>query len=203
MLRLTKSVCFALEAVREILHNPRYTQLGLNKVWESVDCKVSGQDQRIIELRVRVKGFHKAIWATCIASNRQDGNWEWMECHVEIKGNNPVSSSYFCVPMPEGQIRAYGGDHGLKYLKLDEDILRDLRATGILTILELQYLTELDVCKLFQPKDDIYLYTHPNPTEYVDRVTFDKFDRLRAKLDEKNLRLEGPRLTRQELQMQL
>jgi hypothetical protein len=108
-----------------------------------------------------------------------------------------------CFVNPVGEIQRFNG-YGLKWLDLDADILAALNAANILMFTELHELTELQVCQIFQPKaDDPHVLSHPNPTGYIDRITFDRFERLKAKLDEKNLRLEGPRLSRQELQMQL
>lgn len=203
-MRLTKSICFAIEMARTCLQTSRkYQNMDLDKLWDSLEVKVTGTKERVISLRIHVRDFPRTVWATCTVAAGDAGEWSYGECRIELRGNNADVTNFLCVYNQMGRMQCWATSCGLKELGLEPDLLSDLQAANVLTLVELLSLDQLAVCRIFQPKDDPYLLTHPNPTEYTDRITFDKLSRLERALEEKNLRLNGQRRTRQELTAQL
>jgi hypothetical protein len=204
MLRLTKTVCFALEMAHASLQNPgnrKYKALGLNKIWD--DIAYIKSDGRVVSFRIRVRDFRRVVYVKCITSIGRDGHRDGGECHINVRGSEAVSDMFFCVLMPTGEIRPYSGPRGLDWYGLDEDILADLKAADILMSVELERLTEEQVFKIFiYQAADRFLSKEANPDlpdrsdfpAYSERLAHDKLTRLRDKLEAKGVSLTGPRL---------
>jgi hypothetical protein len=190
MLRLTKTVCFALEMAHATLQNPRnkiFKSLGLNKIWDDV-TKVKTEG-RIVTFRIRVRDFRRVVYVKCILS-KSDGSWSYGECHIEVRGTDPVSDMYYCVLMPTGEIIPYSGPRGLNWLELDEDVSADLRAVDVLMLSEFTDLTEWDLLEIFQ-------------NGCSAAAAIDKLRRVRVVLEEKNVHLSGDRLTNEQMERQV
>ena len=202
-MRLTKTVCFAEEMTRLVLTKPRlYTELGLDKVWDSMDVGFPAGDQRVVSLRIRVRGFSRVVHATCHVMMGREGRHDEGQCRIELRGNDSHSDAYWCMCV-NNEMRYFGASHGIteRAFDLDEDLLADLQRSGITTCLELQMLSEHQIAGLFRPRPeaDPYVLTHPDLAEYAEGVVLDKLQRLRPSLEAMGVELQGPQLSRAEL----
>lgn len=200
MLRLTKTVCFAEEMTRLCLSKPEYYRaMGLHKSWESWEAKVLKDDDRVVTLRVRVRGFSRVIYSTCYVMQDQSVG----QCRIELRGNDPHEDAYWCVFRDE-ELRYFGRSHSITEpaFGLDEDLARDLRHFGVKTWLDLQMLSEEQVVQIFRRSilnSDPYVMTHPDPAQYVAGEISDKRQRLQLALDKMGAKLEGSPLSKDEL----
>jgi hypothetical protein len=203
MLRLTKKVCFAEEMTRACLVKPRFfTERGLNKVWDSVDAKVLDSDDRVVSLRIRIRGFSRVVYATCHVLMGREGRPDEGQCRIELRGNDSYNEAYWCMCVND-EMRYFGVAHEItaRAFELDEELALDLRQFGVKTCLDLQMLTERQIAEIFRPRPetDPYVLTHPDLWEYATSVTHDKLQRLQPALKKMGVELQGPRLSRSEL----
>lgn len=203
MSTLTKTVCFAEEMTRACLKKPRlYIELGLNKVWDSLDTKVLEGDERVVSLRVRVRGFSRVVYATCHVMMGREGYHDQGQCRIELRGNDAHNDAYWCMCVND-EMRYFGAAHLITVpaFELDEELATDLRQFGVRTCLELQMLSERQVAEIFRPRSetDPYILTHPDPAHYVAGEIYDKLQRLQPSLEKMGVLLQGARLSRAEL----
>lgn len=202
-MRLTKTVCFAEEMTRLVLTKPRlYTELGLNKVWDSYEAKVLADDDRVVSLRIRIRGFSRVVYATCHVMMGRESRRDEGQCRIELRGNDAHSDAYWCMCIND-EMRYFGVSHAIteRAFELDEDLATDLKRFGIRTCLDLQMLSERQLAEIFlpRPEADPYVLTHPNLASYLQNETFDKLERLRPSLEKMGVVLQGPPLSREEL----
>lgn len=201
-MRLTKSVCFAIEMVRSCLPMVGRGQYALTGMWQQMNMETEGDHDRLVSLLIHILGAPSQVQARCRVSANQSGDWDRGQCTITLTNDPSRSWTFFCLLNDAGKLLAFGTDDWIKWLELDGDVVDDLNAAGIMLMDELLELTEFQVCQIFQPKGPEVM-AHPNPTGYIDEVTFDKFERLRAKLDARYVKLAGRRHELHELQSQL
>lgn len=202
-MRLTKKVCFAEEMTRACLAEPRFfTDRGLNKVWDSYEAKVLAGNDRVVTLRIRIRGFSRTVYSTCyVMIGRQDLPDEG-QCRIELRGNDSYNEAYWCMCVND-EMRYFGRAHEItaEAFQLDEDLIRDLNRFGVRTCLELKMLSERQLAEIFRPtpETDPYVLTHPDLADYAAGEIEDKRQRLESSLNLMGVQLNGPRLSRAEL----
>lgn len=199
MLRLTKSYCFALEMVRHCLPLvPTEPQFSGRIIEADID-PVSTNSLGIIFRIPEIPPPHR-MRADCWVDRRRISGG----CLISGFSNSlePRLFLFRCWLPLEGGIQAANVDGGIKQLGLDDDIIQDLKLAEVTTVRQLERLTEIQVCQIFQPKGPEVM-AHPNPTTYIDTITFDKFQRLRNTLDNKGFKLKGGSRTIAKLQASL
>jgi len=204
MSSLTKTVCFAEEMTRLVLTKPQlYRDLGLDKVWDSMDYKVLPGDERVVSLRIRIRGFSRVVYSTChVMINHQDRRDDEGQCRIELRGNNPHDDAYWCMCVGN-EMRYFGAVHLITNpaFGLEEDLAADLSRVGVRTCLDLQMLSERQLAEIFRPRPetDPYVLTHPDLLQYATDETSDKLQRLRPALEKMGVKLSGSPLSPSEL----
>jgi hypothetical protein len=203
MLRLTKTVCFAEEMTRACLAKPRFfTERGLNKVWDSVEAKVLDSDDRVVSLRIRIRGFSRVVYSTCHVLMGLEDRCDEGQCRIELRGNDSYNEAYWCMCIND-EMMYYGRAHEITAgaFSVDDDLVADLHRVGVRTCLDLQMLTERQLAEVFlpRPETDAYVLTHPDLASYLQSQTFDKLERLRPSLKKMGVILQGSPLSRGDL----
>jgi len=199
-LRLTKSVCFALEMAKHCLPQTP-AGLNLNGRWMQMNMETEGSQERLVSLLIAIHGAADQVSCTCNIERGEEGEWSEGLCYINLAARPDEVWAFYC-ELENGSLHVSPMGKNLQELGLDRDIIADMARAGINSVMKLLGLTAYEVCRIFQP-NPIEVLGHSNPTEYIDHVTSDKFFRLRGKLEEKGLQLRGPRHSWYELQLML
>ena len=203
---LSKSFCFALEMARACLRQSFELPPDFRIVEMDFELNRdhSHRARRAFDMRFSLSGQDGKFSCYCDVYRRgSKGEWSYGLCYVERGDNTSLPFGYIC-ELDAGSLHVSPMGRKLQELGLDDDLIADLARAGIDSAVKLLGLTDYEACCIFQPDvDDPFLAELPDPTGYIDNVTFDKFFRLRRQLEEKNLQLRGPRHTQYELQLML